>query len=174
MNGASAQQSPATVPKDYAVAGIGASAGGLAALQAFFERVPSNTGIAYVVVVHLSPEYESHIAELLQSVTTLPVRQVTRPVRVAADHVYVISPRSHLRMTGGVLEPEAAPRPRGRTMTIDVFFETLADAHEQAAIGIVLSGSGSDGTHGIRALRAKGGITFAQEPLQAEYDAMPR
>jgi two-component system CheB/CheR fusion protein len=174
MNDASAQPRPAMQSKEYAVAGIGASAGGLAALQAFFERVPSNAGIAYVVVVHLSPQYESHIAELLQGVTALPVKQVTRPTHIEADNVYVISPRSHLKLNDGMLEPEAAPRPRGRAMTIDVFFETLAEAHKQSAMGIVLSGSGSDGTHGVRALRAQGGVTFAQEPLQAEYDAMPR
>ena len=130
--------------------------------------------MAYVVVVHLSPEHESRMPDLLQAATTMPVHAVTEAVRIKPDNVYVISPNSQLRMDDGTLELATVPKQRGNRMTIDVFLETLANSNQHRAVGVVLSGTGSDGTLGIRAIKAAGGITLAQDPEEAEYDSMPR
>ncbi|HEY6895054.1 MAG TPA: chemotaxis protein CheB, partial [Rhodanobacteraceae bacterium] len=165
---------PPKMSKDLMVVGIGASAGGLKALIELFSHVPPDTGMAFVVVVHLSPEHESRMPEILQQSTSLPVSAVTAALHIQPDHVYVISPRSLLRMYDGKLEPsEFAKRDSGR-MTIDLFLETLADAHKHRAVGVILSGTGSDGTLGVRSVKAHGGITLAQAPEEAEYDSMPR
>ncbi|HET9750513.1 MAG TPA: chemotaxis protein CheB, partial [Casimicrobiaceae bacterium] len=156
------------------VVGIGASAGGLKALLEFFDKAPPDAGMAYVVVVHLSPEHSSRMTDLLQPSTAMPVRAVTETTTIEPDHVYVISPKSQLRIEDGKLEPTQAARPRGGAMTIDVFLETLARAHEHRAVGVILSGTGFDGTRGIRAIKAHGGITIAQVPEESEYDSMPR
>ena len=170
-----AQAPPLSSTSDFLVVGIGASAGGISALQSLFERLPANAGVVYVVVLHLSPEHESHIAEILQRVTAMPVEPVVRTVTIAPDRVYVISPRSQLNMYDGKLEPSAAAARHGQhPMAIDLFFDALAQTHGHRAAGIVLSGSGSDGALGIRAIKAHGGVTFAQEPGEAEYDSMPR
>lgn len=154
------------------VVGIGASAGGLKALQRFFEAVPADGGMAYVVIMHLDPDRESRIAALLQDRTPIPVVQVTGPTRVEADHVYVIAPGHDLSMTGATLRV----LPRGdepRHAPVDLFFHALARACGADAVGVVLSGTGGDGTEGVRHLREHGGITIAQTPAEAEYDGMP-
>ena len=173
-NGMTMVPPPGTDLHDAMVVGIGASAGGLKALIELFQHVPSNTGMAYVVVVHLSPEHESRMPDLLQQTTTMHVQPVTEAVHIQPNHVYVISPNSQLRMYDGKLEPTEATKQRGGRMTIDLFLETLANAHKHRAVGIVLSGTGSDGTLGVRAIKANGGITMAQAPEEAEYDSMPR
>ncbi|HEX2188244.1 MAG TPA: chemotaxis protein CheB [Longimicrobiaceae bacterium] len=160
----------ATAP--LTVVGIGASSGGLKALQHFFESVPADSGMAYVVIMHLDPERESRIAEILQDRTAVPVTQVTRPTAVEADHVYVIPPGHDLAMLGntiGVLERGEGPR----HAPVDLLFRTLADAYGTDAVGVVLSGTGTDGTPGIRFIKEAGGITVAQRPDEAEYDGMP-
>jgi len=156
------------------VVGIGASAGGLTPLLEFFGRVPVPSGIAYVVVVHLSPEHESRLPHLLQQTTAMPVRPVTEAVTIEADHVYVISPKSQLRIYDGKLESRESVKRSGSTVTIDLFLETLADSHQHRAVGVILSGGGSDGTLGVRAIKAHGGITIAQAPEESEYAQMPR
>ena len=165
---------PGALLEELMVIGIGASAGGLKALLELLRHVPPNTGMAYVVVVHLLPEHESRMPDLLQPATSMPVLAVTEALRIQPNNVYVISPNSQLRMHGGTLELTAVPKQRGNRMTIDVFLETLANSHQQRAVGVVLSGTGSDGTLGIRAIKAAGGITMAQDPEEAEYDSMPR
>ena len=160
--------------RDFMVVGIGASAGGLKALLALFEHTPPDAGVAYVVVVHLSPEHESRMTDLLQQATRMPVQPVTQTTFIEPDHVYVISPKAQLRIYDGKLESIAAEQRRGAAMTIDLFLETLADAHGHRAAALILSGTGSDGTRGIRAIKAHGGITIAQAPEEAEYDSMPR
>jgi two-component system CheB/CheR fusion protein len=165
---------PGTNVDDYMVVGIGASAGGLKALIDLFQHVPEHPGIAFVVVVHLSPEHESRMPDLLQQATKMPVQPVTAAIDIQPDHVYVISPNSQLRMYDGKLEPTEVTKHRGGRMTIDLFLETLANAHKHRSMGIVLSGTGSDGTVGVRAIKAAGGITIAQAPEEAEYDSMPR
>jgi two-component system CheB/CheR fusion protein len=164
---------PGTPEHDFLVVGIGASAGGLKALTQLFQHVPPHPGMAFVVVVHLSPEHESSLPDLIQQVSTMPVQSVTEKLDIQPDHVYVISPNSLLRMDDGRLEPTQAPRHRGRPMTVDVFLETLANAHKSRSLGIILSGTGSDGTLGVRAVKAAGGITIAQAPEEAEYESMP-
>lgn len=170
---------PATAPQaappsaePLGVVGIGASAGGLKALQRFVEAVPADSGMAYVVIMHLDPERKSRIAEILQDRTSLPVRQVTRATVVQANHVYVIPPGHDLEMVDATIRvvarsggPQHAP--------VDLFFRTLAGAYGADAVAVVLSGSGSDGTAGVRHIREHGGITVAQLPAEADYDAMP-
>ena len=158
----------------FFLVGIGASAGGVAACKHFFEAVRPGHGMAYVVVLHLSEEHESHMAEILQNVTALPVIQVAETVQVVPDHVYVIPPTHYLAMEDGHIILTEPQRVRGQRLQIDLFFRTLADAYGPEAVAIVLSGSGSDGTMGIARIKEMGGFTVVQDPLEAEYDAMPR
>jgi two-component system CheB/CheR fusion protein len=161
---------PPAVPP--AVVGIGASAGGLKALQRFMETVPADGGMAYVVIMHLDPERESRIAAILQDRTSLPVAQVVDDTVAQADHVYVIPPGHDLEMADSTIRllprsdhPQHSP--------VDRFFRTLATAHGADAVGVVLSGTGSDGTSGLRHIKEHGGITVAQLPAEADYDGMP-
>ncbi|HVK03437.1 MAG TPA: chemotaxis protein CheB, partial [Armatimonadaceae bacterium] len=156
------------------VVGIGASAGGVQALQTFFENAPTDSGSAYIVVLHLSPDHASHLAEIIGRATGMPVRQVTDVVKVEADHVYVIPPSRHLEMEDGLLRPTEPESARGRRVAIDLFFRTLADTHGPQSVAVVLSGSGADGALGLRQIKERGGLTMAQDPLEAEYDGMPR
>jgi two-component system, chemotaxis family, CheB/CheR fusion protein len=154
------------------VIGIGASAGGLKALQQFVEAVPRDSGMAYVVIVHLDPARESRMAELLQDRAVIPVTQVSGPTRVEADHVYIIPPGRDLAMRGETISLRARGK-RAEHAPVDLFFRTLAEAYGSEAVGVVLSGTGEDGTAGIRYIRDAGGITVAQSPAEAEYDSMP-
>jgi two-component system CheB/CheR fusion protein len=158
---------------NFPVVGIGASAGGLAATTRLLEAMPASSGMAFVVVLHLSPQHESHAAPILQRATRMPVLQVTEPVAIEADHVYVIAPALQLTMQDGHLQVQAMQRPRGRQIAIDLFFRTLALAHGERSIAIVLSGAGSDGSVGLAELKSEGGVVFAQSPADAEYEAMP-
>jgi two-component system CheB/CheR fusion protein len=155
------------------VVGIGASAGGILALQTFFRAVPPNPNIVFVVVMHLAPGRESALPQVLQACTTMPVRQVSERVPMEPDHVYVIPPNQHLRIADGHLEVTDFTEPRWQRAQIDVFFRTLAAVHPDG-IGILLSGSGSDGTVGLQAIKEYGGVTMVQLPEEAEFDAMPR
>ena len=153
--------------------GIGASAGGLKALQSFFDALPADTGMAYVVITHLHPAYESHLPEILQSHTRMPVTQVIRQVDVERDHVYVIPPNRRMVMADSKLDVAEFNEPRGHRTPIDLFFRSLASSHPDAA-AIVLSGSGTDGAVGIKAVKESGGLLMVQHPEEAEYDSMPR
>jgi two-component system CheB/CheR fusion protein len=130
--------------------------------------------MAYVIVLHLSPEHVSHVDELLQKVTGMPVVQVRECTPIRPNSVYVISPNSDLTMQDGHLDSTPTGESRHRGVTIDRFFGTLGEVHGNRAFGIVLSGTGSDGTNGLKAVKAAGGVTFAQEPDDAEHDSMPR
>ena len=154
------------------IAGIGASAGGLPALQAFFSALPSNTGVAYVVVTHLHPEQKSHMAELIQSHTRMKVEQVTRRTSIEPDHVYVIPPNKNIMVTDSHLDIADFEEPRGHRTPIDQFFRTLARQKHQS-IAIILSGGGTDGAVGIKDIKEKGGLLMAQYPSEAEYESMP-
>ena len=156
------------------VAGLGGSAGSLAALQTFFERMPANSGIAFVVILHLSPEHESLMAEILQRSSAMPVIEVRTEEKVQANRVYVIPPGKHLAIENGKLRLSDLWPERGRRVAIDVFFGTLARAQGQSSIGIVLSGANSDGAIGIKRIKEHGGLTIAQEPTEAEHPGMPR
>ncbi|MFT3891488.1 MAG: CheR family methyltransferase [Anaerolineales bacterium] len=155
------------------VVGIGASAGGLKALQAFFEALPDKPGLAFVVITHLHPEYESHLPEILQNYTEMKVEQITRKVPVEADHVYVIPPDRRLLIADHKLDVRKFDEPRGLRTPVDLFFRSLADAHA-STVGIILSGSGTDGAVGIKSIKEKGGLLMCQQPEEAEYDGMPR
>lgn len=158
---------------NFPVVGIGASAGGLAAVQHFFENMPPQNGMAFVIILHLSPSHESTADLILQRSTPMPVTQVRSRTQIQPDHVYVIPPTNNLIMEDGhlALADRAANGPRA--ITIDVFFRTLAEAHRQRAICIVLSGMGSDGAFGLTQVKAAGGLTLAQSPDEAEYESMP-
>ncbi|HSL44198.1 MAG TPA: chemotaxis protein CheB [Anaerolineales bacterium] len=157
---------------EVVVVGIGASAGGLQALQSFFEALPSDTGMVYVVIMHLHPEHESHLAELLQTRTHMPVLQVTSMVPAKKDHVYVIPPNRRLLMQDSLIDTAEFTEPRGQRAPIDYFFRSLAKGHPNA-IGIILSGSGTDGAVGVKAIKEEGGLLMVQHPDEAEYDSMP-
>jgi two-component system CheB/CheR fusion protein len=158
---------------DYPVVGIGASAGGLKALLTFFEQMPSDCGMAFVVIMHLSPKHESNADKILQNVTRMPVLQVTQPVPIERNHVYVIPPAMDLSMNDGYLRLLKPTRERGPQVAIDLFFRALADVHHTHAVGIVLSGGGADGSVGLSRIKEQGGVTLAQAPEDAEYDSMP-
>jgi two-component system, chemotaxis family, CheB/CheR fusion protein len=155
------------------VVGIGASAGGITALKEFFGAVPADSGITFVVVIHLAPEHESILAEVLQGSSPIPVRQVTARVEMEPDHAYVIPPNKNLVIEDGHLGLRDFDEPRGHRAPIDVFFRTLADRHPDG-VGIILSGSGTDGTVGMKAIKEGGGILMAQAPAEAEFPEMPR
>jgi two-component system CheB/CheR fusion protein len=157
----------------FPVVGIGASAGGLPALLRLFENMPANNGMAFVVVMHLSPRHQSNADELLQRVTRMPVLQVTETVKIEPNHVYVIAPSKQLIMMDGSLTVADMQRPRGQHIAIDAFFRTLAEAQWERALAIVLSGTGGDGAVGIGRIKEKGGVVIVQSPADAEHDGMP-
>lgn len=158
----------------FPVVGLGGSAGGLQALMTFFEHLPADPGMAFVVILHLSPHHESNAAQILQRSTAMPVQQVTDTVAIEVDHVYVIPPHFDLRMQGEQLQLDAMVRPVGSAVAIDLFFRTLAQVHQDLAFCVVLSGTGSDGATGLAAVKAEGGVTLAQAPDGAEWSDMPR
>ncbi len=157
----------------FPVVGIGASAGGLEALQSFFHAMPSQSGIAFVVVTHQLPGHESLLPELLARETNMPFLQIEDGTTVKPDHVYVLGSGSNLIIRAGILQLVEVEKTRSLNLPIDIFFRSLAmDLHERA-IGVILSGTGSDGTLGIKEIKAQGGIVIAQEPSSAKYQSMP-
>ncbi|HIJ86785.1 MAG TPA: chemotaxis protein CheB [Desulfuromonadales bacterium] len=158
----------------FPIVGIGASAGGLEALEQFLRHVTENCGCAFVIIQHLDPTHKGIMPELLQRVTGMKVFQVIDQMKVQPDCVYVIPPNRDMSLLHGVLhlfEPAAA---RGLRLPIDFFFHSLADDRTDGAIGVVLSGMGSDGTLGLTAIKEHGGVTLAQEPASAKFDSMPK
>ncbi|MEX1049529.1 MAG: chemotaxis protein CheB [Akkermansiaceae bacterium] len=156
------------------IVGLGGSAGSLETLQKFFSTLPADTGMAYVVVVHLSPEHGSALPEILQRCASIPVIQVSEQVKIQPDHVYVIPPGKHLALKDGTLQLLEMTRQKGRHITVDLFFRTLADASGSGAIAIVLSGGDGDGASGLKRVKERGGLTIAQDPDEAYEDGMPR
>jgi two-component system CheB/CheR fusion protein len=157
------------------ICGIGASAGGVEALQQFFTGLRADLGLAYVVIVHLAPDRKSELPALLGRWTEMPVLQVGDHLKVplAADHVYVIAPDRKLEITDSAVGASAFEQPRGQRTAIDLFFRSLAAAHADS-FAVVLSGTGSDGALGARAIKAGGGAVLVQAPLDAAYPDMPR
>jgi two-component system CheB/CheR fusion protein len=153
---------------------MGASAGGLEAFTRFFRSMPADSGMAFVVIQHLDPTHESLTAELLGKHTKMPVRQVAGDTAVERDHVYVIPPNRDLGIGQGILRLTPPPARRTTRMPIDFFFRTLAEDQQERAIGIVLSGSGTDGTLGLKEIKTVGGMTVVQDPTTAQHDGMPR
>ena len=155
------------------IVGIGASAGGLAALEAFLSAVPPHTDLAFVVVQHLDPTRKAMLVDLLQRRTMMPVREVRESMPVEPNAVHVIAPNVALTIADGVLHLAPPPEPRGQRLPIDTLFVSLAKEQGSRAIGVVLSGMGADGTLGLQAIRAAGGLTLAQQPESSEFPAMP-
>jgi two-component system CheB/CheR fusion protein len=173
---AEAGKRPVVTPSSlrFPVIGIGASAGGLEALLRFFEHLPARTGMAFVVILHLSPRHESNAADILQRTTRMTVTQVTQPTPVEVDHVYVIPPGVELTMNDGYVRVTPGGRVKGQHVAIDVFFRTLAEAHRERAVSIVMSGTGSDGAVGLTRIKECGGIAIAQAPDDAAHAGMPQ
>ncbi|HEU4594250.1 MAG TPA: chemotaxis protein CheB [Pyrinomonadaceae bacterium] len=159
--------------QDFLVVGIGASAGGIQALREFFARVPAESGMAYVVILHLSPDHDSQLASVLQSTTTMPVTQVERRVRVVPDHVYVIPPNKSLEIEHGYLDVSNVTSIEVRRAPVDIFFRALAESHHERAVGVVLSGTGANGSMGLKRIKERGGCAIVQDPQEAEYADMP-
>ena len=130
--------------------------------------------MAFVLIQHLEAEHESMLRQLLSKVTEMPVTEVRKATRVEPNHVYVIPANADLSLKGESLRVSNRKAPAGRHLPIDHFFRTLAETHGHLAIGVVLSGTASDGTLGLKAIKAVGGITFAQEPKSAKFDGMPK
>lgn len=159
---------------DFLVVGIGASAGGIKALKTFFAAMPDDNGMAFVVILHLSRQHESRLAEILQRETAMKVTQVQETLTVEPNTVYVIPPGKHLTMVDGVVKLVEPEQSLGRRVPIDLLFRTLGDAHGNNAVCVVLSGTGSDGTLGLKRIKESGGIAIVQDPAEAEFDEMPR
>ena len=156
------------------IVGIGASAGGLEAIERFFDNVPQDTGMAFVIVQHLSPDFKSMMDELLARHTKLPIHLVEDGMAVEADHVYLNSPKNEMIISGGRLLLSAQDRQQERTLPIDLFFRSLAQDCGPRAVAIVMSGGGSDGSRGILDIHEAGGLVIVQDVDSAQFDGMPR
>ncbi len=167
---------PAIDPPNDAmrIIGIGASAGGLAALEDFFKAVPPKSGVAYLVVQHLDPTQKAMLAELLQRVTPMPVTEAKNGQLIEPDCVYVIPPNTELSLSHGALHLDKPSEPRGLRMPINILFSSLARAQGERAVAVVLSGMGTDGTLGLQAIKALGGLMVVQQPDTAQFDSMPQ
>ena len=158
----------------FPIVGIGASAGGLEALELFLKHVPVGCGMAFVIVQHLDPTHKGIMTELLQRSTAMKVVQVKDRTKVLRDCVYVIPPNKDMSILHGVLHLLAPTSPRGLRLPIDYFFRSLAADQQEHSVGVILSGMGSDGTLGLRAIKEKAGVVLVQEPASAKFDSMPR
>ena len=156
------------------IVGIGASAGGLDAFERFFNAMPADSGMAFVLVQHLDPTHQSLTAQLLGRRTAMPVIEVEDRMPVEANHVYIIPPNKSLTISGSLLRLSEPVLQRGMRMPIDHFLRSLAEARHEKAIGIILSGTGTDGTLGVKTIKGEGGIVLAQSPETAQHDGMPR
>lgn len=163
-----------TAKKDFSIVGIGASAGGLEALSVFLGNVPENSGLAFVIVQHMEKNRKSILVDLLQSETKMKVVQVYENISVEPDNVYVIPPNKNMSIKDNVLHLYDFIEPHTLRLPIDFFFSSLADDQKERAIGVILSGMGTDGTSGLKGIKESGGSTFLQEPSTAKFEDMPR
>ena len=169
-----ARTAPPPKRAPFPIVGIGASAGGLEALEQFLSRVPPGSGMAFVIVQHLDPTHKGIMPELLQRATTMKVLQVKDRTRVQPGCVYVIPPNKDMSILHGVLHLLPPAAPRGLRLPIDFFLRSLAQDLQDRSIGVILSGMGSDGTLGLRAIKEKAGLALVQDPATAKFDGMPR
>ena len=149
----------------FPVVGIGASAGGLDAFKKLLKAIPEDSGMAYILVQHLDPAHESVLPDLLQRVTKIPVQEITNNIQVAPDHIYIIPSNKLLTATDGILQLSARLPKGQRNLPIDVLFSSLAEVHQSHAIGVVLSGTATDGTLGLKAIKDHGGITLDRKSV---------
>src|SRR5258706_3092034 len=161
--------------KPVTVVGIGASAGGLEALEQFLRAVPARSGLAYVIVQHLDPNHRANVfVELLQRASSLPIVQAKHDMQIVADHIYVTPPNNNLVVAGDVLQLTPLAEARSVRLPIDVLFRSLAEDRRERAIGVILSGMGSDGTLGLRAIKENAGVAFVQAVGSAKVHGMPQ
>ena len=156
------------------VIAVGASAGGLEALKAFFEGIPETDKNAYVVIQHLSPDYKSMMGELLKKNTNLPIREVKDGKKIKQGHIYLIPPANNLTYENNKLHLVEKPKDQSLNLPIDLFFESLSRQKKEKAIAVILSGTGSDGTRGVRAIKERDGMVMVQDPEEAKFDGMPQ
>ncbi|MCF0062838.1 PAS domain S-box protein [Dyadobacter chenwenxiniae] len=171
-----ANQIPATPApqKQTLVVGIGASAGGVEALTEFFEQVTADSGLAYVVILHLSPDYDSQLTEVLSQVASIPVTRVTEKVLIQPDNVYVVPPNQHLQMLNDHITVSPNILVEERRAPVDIFFRSLAESHGPMSVGVILSGTGANGSMGLKRIKENGGAVFVQNPREAVFNEMPR
>lgn len=165
---------PSERKNDFLIAAVGASAGGIEAFTELMSNLATDTGMAFVLVQHLDPEHHSMLTELLSKKTTMRVKEVVNGMTVEPNHVYVIPPNATMTISNHTLQLAPRSEGRGLHMSIDHFMRALAEEQGNRAIGVLLSGSGTDGTAGLAEIQAHGGVTFAQDEVSAKYDSMPR
>ena len=173
---AASDRQPKVKPNHFPIVGIGASAGGLAAFEAFFSGMPADVdpGMAFVLVQHLAPDHKSILTDLIRRYTRMQVFEVEDGMVVRPNCAYIIPPNRDMAFLNGTLQLMEPSAPRGQRLPIDFFFRSLAQDQRERAICIVLSGTGSDGTLGVRAIKGEGGMVMVQNPASTEYDGMPR
>lgn len=160
--------------KDLKIIGIGTSAGGLEALEKFFRKVSEDSGYAYVVIQHLDPKSVDYMPELLQKHSKIPIQQATRNEKVKANTAYIIPPNKEMTIENGELKLRAIKKASGLKLPIDIFFNSLAKEYSERSVGIILSGMGSDGSKGLKAIKEKNGLIIVQDPKDAKFNGMPR
>ena len=165
---------PRETSQNFPVVGIGASAGGLDAFKKILKEIPVDSGMAYVIVQHLSPDHDSNLTEILAQITAIPVHEIINDINLAPDNIYIIPENSILTTQDGVLKLAPRDRYSKRSMPIDIFFKSLAEVHKSFSIGVVLSGTAFDGTNGLKEIKEVGGVTIAQDPESALFKGMPQ
>jgi len=160
-------------PHAFPIVGIGASAGGLEAFREVLHFLPDDTGMAYVFVQHLAPMHETLLPELLARETQMHVHEAQEGMDIRANHVYVIAPNTDMTLSKGVLSLQPRTESRGQHLSVDTFLQSLAESRATGAIGVLLSGAAADGTRGLQAIKAAGGMTFAQDPTTSQFSSMP-
>ncbi|MDQ6815249.1 MAG: chemotaxis protein CheB, partial [Bacteroidota bacterium] len=164
---------PLKTEQHFPIIGVGASAGGLDAFKKLIRAIPEESGMAYVLVQHLDPQHESMLPQILERETKIPVHEIRDNIPLAPNHIYIIPENKILTSTDGVLKLTVRDL-KIKNLPIDIFFTSLAEVHGNYAVGVVLTGTASDGTEGLKAIKANGGITIAQDPQSATYAAMPQ
>ncbi|MCP4157999.1 MAG: chemotaxis protein CheB, partial [bacterium] len=157
----------------FYIIGIGASAGGLDSFEKFFTHIPSDSGMAFVLFQHIAPDHKSMLPDLLKKFTSMEVYEVKDSMKVRPNCIYINPPGNDVGVINGALHLLEPTHPRGMKMPINHFLRSLAQDRQEKAIGIIFSGTGTDGTLGLQAVKEKGGLTMVQEPGSAEYDGMP-
>ena len=162
-----------SVPAEHYIVAIGASAGGLEAIHEFFDNMPSNRNLSFIIIQHLSPDYKSLLVELVSKHTNMKVFEAKHNVAVEPDCIYVIPNDKLLTIKGGRLQLAEKAQEKAPNTAIDTFLKSLAEDQQGRAIAVILSGTGTDGTRGIQAIQNNGGIVLVQDPVSAKFDGMP-
>lgn len=170
----SEQKTSRKAPQKFPVVGIGASAGGLDAFKKLLRAIPEDSGMAYVIVQHLSPDYDSKLTEILTQSTNIPVHEIIHNINLVPNNIYIVPENNNLISHDGVLQLEKRSRNKLKNNSIDIFFESLAEVHKSFAIGVLLSGTAYDGTFGLKRIKEEGGATIAQNPETAAFKSMPQ